>query len=142
MKYFNFKETYFSQTAIRLHIDNRPTEQILKNIQKVGLLMDAIRQYLCKPIKITSWFRCLQLNRKIGSKDTSQHVLGLAVDFQVIGYSNNQLFELFKQLAKGNIVKFDQLIFQYNSWIHISISDKPRHQALIINSFETKLYET
>lgn len=44
-----------------------------------------ILRQLCGPIRVTSAYRCLKHNRSIGSKDTSQHVLGKAVDIQPIG---------------------------------------------------------
>lgn len=46
--------------------------------------LQTLRQ-LCGPIRVTSAYRCLKHNRSIGSKDTSQHVKGLAVDVQPIG---------------------------------------------------------
>lgn len=132
MKYFNMHQFFFSATAIRLKINNKPTQQIFTNLQKIGTIMDTIRQYIKKPIKITSGYRCPKLNDFVGGSVNSQHMKGLAVDFQVVGLSNIGLKDLFKQLSKGKIVQFDQLIFQYNSWIHISISDKPRHEVLVI----------
>lgn len=38
------------------------------------------REEFGKPVKVTSGYRCLKHNRDVGSKDTSQHVLGNAVD--------------------------------------------------------------
>lgn len=134
------KEFWFSSTAIRQSIDNRPSQQVFANLVQIGAVMDKIRQFVGKPIRITSGYRCPKLNTIIGGAKNSQHVKGQAIDFQVVGYSNKQLFELFKELSKAYIVVFDQLIWQYNSWIHISISDKPRKQCLIINSVGTNTY--
>lgn len=143
MKYFALRDFWFSATAIRNQIDNKPkTEQQFNKLIRLGQTMDIIRERIGKPINITSGYRCLQLNRLCNSKDTSQHIKCQACDFQVIGYSNAQLFDLFKQLAKGQIVQFDQLIWEYNSWIHLSISDNPRHQCLVINRVGTTIYET
>lgn len=134
------KEFWFSSTAIRQSIDNRPGQQVFANLVQIGAIMDKIRQFVGKPIRITSGYRCAKLNQLIGGSKTSQHLKGLAIDFQVVGYSNKQLFDLFKELSKGYIVVFDQLIWQYNSWIHISITDNPRKQCLIINSVGTNTY--
>jgi hypothetical protein len=35
---------------------------------------------------------------------------------------------------------FDQIIREYDAWTHISISDKPRRQALIIDRSGTRLF--
>ena len=37
------------------------------------------------PLHISSAFRCITHNRTVGSKDTSQHVLGLAADVRTPG---------------------------------------------------------
>lgn len=42
--------------------------------------LDLARQLADTPFIITSGARCLTYNRKIGSKDTSSHIDGLAVD--------------------------------------------------------------
>ena len=49
--------------------------------------LQALRDFIGKPIVITSGNRCLTYNRSIGSADTSQHVKGRAVDIQVNGVS-------------------------------------------------------
>ena len=48
-------------------------------------------------IKIQSGFRCLTYNRQINSKDTSQHVNGLAADIVVDGVSPLQVAYLAKR---------------------------------------------
>ena len=35
---------------------------------------------------------------------------------------------------------YDQIIREYDAWTHISISDKPRRQALIIDRSSTRLF--
>jgi hypothetical protein len=35
---------------------------------------------------------------------------------------------------------YDQIIREYDAWTHISISDKPRRQALIIDRSGTRLF--
>jgi uncharacterized protein YcbK (DUF882 family) len=41
------------------------------------------RDYLDMPIKLNSAFRCIEHNRAIGSKDTSSHPKGYALDIHV-----------------------------------------------------------
>ena len=48
--------------------------------------LEKIRKQYGKPVIIHCWNRCLKHNRTIkGSKDTSQHVKGKAVDFHIEG---------------------------------------------------------
>jgi hypothetical protein len=43
MKYFSLKELYFSQTAIRLGINNRPDDVMIEKLLKVGFVLDTLR---------------------------------------------------------------------------------------------------
>ena len=87
--HFSIKELTYSDTAIRLGIDNTPNDEILKNLQLVTQhILEEVRNYFDKPVKVTSGYRSEKLCLAIGSKATSQHTLGQAVDFEVIGIPN------------------------------------------------------
>ena len=123
-----------SMTATRHGIDNTPDENVLENLIKLhSLFVYPCYEKLTKIIGeieskfvITSGFRCLKLNRKIGSKDTSQHVHGQAVDFEIVGLDNNVLYNFVKKE-----MKFDQCIREFykesdpqSGWIHVSYVDE------------------
>jgi len=121
--HFSIKELTYSDTAIRLGIDNTPTDEVLKNLQLVTQhILEEVRSYFDKPIKITSGYRSPALCQAIGSKPTSQHTLGQAVDFEVIGIPNKVVSDWIV-----NNLDFDQCILEfwkpneYNSgWVHCS----------------------
>lgn len=46
-------------------------------------VLESLRTYFDKPVRINSAARCLKHNRAIGSTDSSQHVLGRAADIAV-----------------------------------------------------------
>ena len=52
-------------------------------------LLENIREEFGKPIIIHCAGRCLSHNKSVGSKDTSQHVKGMAVDFHIKDKENN-----------------------------------------------------
>ena len=58
-----------------------------------GLLniLEMVRQHFHAALAINSAARCLEYNRKIGSKDTSQHVLGKAADITVKGVAPEEV---------------------------------------------------
>ena len=122
-KHFTIKELTYSDTAIRLGIDNSPTEQVLINLQNVvQFILEPVRNYFDKPIKINSGYRSEELCKVIGSKPTSQHTLGEAVDFEVIGIPNQVASEWLV-----NNLDYDQCILEYwnpdvynSGWIHCS----------------------
>ncbi len=50
-------------------------------------VMQAIRIYFGKPVRVTSGCRCKEHNAKIGGVKNSRHMLGKACDFQIKGVS-------------------------------------------------------
>ena len=129
-KYFTLKEMINSNTAKSKGIDNTPTWSVVLNLlELVWNVLDPIREAYKKPIKINSGYRCIELNRAVGSKDNSQHILGLAADITVGSReANKQLFEFIQR----NIKEWDQLINENNyQWIHISYNKNNNRKQVI-----------
>jgi len=140
--HFSLDELIFSNTAIRLDIDNIPTPEALANLEILANGLEAVRAKLySNPIKISSGYRCLKLNRALKSKDTSYHVKGLAADFTCPRFGT--VPEVMRALADSSI-EFDQLILEFDSWIHIGFAGagaKPRRQMMIIDKSGVKVYK-
>lgn len=118
-------------------IDNTPDERALRNLEVLANKMEEVRQILDgKPILISSAFRCLALNRDVGSKDNSAHTMGLACDFTCPKFGN--VDEVFQALQHSRL-EFDQLIIEKiggKHWIHLGLrEDKTqwRRQCFAIN---------
>lgn len=128
---FSLQEAITSDTAERNGIDNYPDYSTLQVMYKTAVKMEKVRALLSNPIHINSWFRCLELNRAIGSIDTSQHRKGEAVDF--ISPKFGTPLQICKVLiANVELINYDQLVLEH-SWVHISFSilnSKPRNQVL------------
>ena len=121
--------------------DNTPNEAETANLQKLAEFLERVKEALDgKPIMINSAFRSKQVNDSVGSKDTSQHRTGCAADFKVPGMTPDQVVRTI--IAAG--LPFDQIIREFSDpvagggWTHVSISDKPRRQALIIDRAGTR----
>ncbi len=142
-QYFSYGEAVFSETAARLGIDNTPDPETLHRIKVTAERLDEVRVALGVPILVSSWYRCADLNRAIGSKNTSQHILGEAVDFRAPQFGTPT--QIFKFLKQGKVlVGYDQLILEFpmsasGGWVHISFNADPRMQALIIDQAGTRL---
>lgn len=134
--HFTLDEFTKSQTAARWGIDNTPNQTVMGNLIKTASFMEEVRRICAAPIIISSGYRCMELNRKIGGSMNSQHMTGQAVDFTAKGLT---LDEIMQRLITSNL-DYDQLILEYNSWIHISWSDKPRRQTLEIDRQGTRVY--
>lgn len=133
-EHFTLIEFTRSQTASRYGIDNTPNEEQLENLKTLAKGLEDVRTKLdSNPINISSGFRCEALNDRLGSRRTSRHILGLAADFTCDRYGDvKRVFNVLKDSSIG----FDQLILEYDSWIHISFPKKgeePRRQILIID---------
>ena len=114
-------------------LDNTPNAAELANLKKLAEFLEVVKTTLGgKPIMINSAFRSKAVNDAVGSKDTSQHRQGLAADFKVPGMAPDAVVRALLKLP------FDQIIREYDAWTHISISDKPRRQALIIDRSGTR----
>jgi zinc D-Ala-D-Ala carboxypeptidase len=116
-------------------LDNTPNATELVNIKRLAEFLETVKTTLGgKPIMINSAFRSKAVNDAVGSKDSSQHRLGLAADFKVPGMAPDAVV---RTIIAAKL-PYDQIIREYDAWTHISISDKPRRQALIIDRQGTR----
>ncbi len=130
--HFTLEELTRSQEALRLGVKNTPN---ITQLEELRLLCEVILEPLRDLIKsanptdfviINSGFRSKPVNDGVGSNDTSQHLKGQAAD---IIFVKTDLKTAFKLIAKSSI-PYDQLIYEFGGWIHVSRSDKPRRQLL------------
>ena len=137
---FTLEELTQSETANRKGLDNTPTEEAKANLVRLARFLEEVRRALGRPIMVNSAYRSPKVNEAIGSKSTSQHCIGCAADIRVPGLTPDNIV---KELLKTNL-EYDQLIREFDSWVHISIpnkfADKPRRQVLIIDKSGTRPY--
>lgn len=137
---FTLEELIYSEIANRKGLDNTPTEEIKANLVRLARFLEEVRRVLGRPIMINSAYRSPKVNEAVGSKPTSQHCLGCAADIRVPGLTPDDVIKL---ILKSNI-EYDQVIREFDSWVHISIpnkfADKPRKNALIIDKNGTRPY--
>lgn len=132
-KEFPYEEMIHSQAAARFGIDNNPPAAALKNLRFTALSMVGVRVLLGnKPILVSSGYRSPGVNAKVGGSNTSAHTLGWAVDFTCPGFGTP--LEICQAIAKSRTMDdVDQLIHEYDAWVHISFDPRNRKQILTIN---------
>ncbi len=129
MKYFTIEEMIKSSTATAKRIDNTPNQTVIDSLTKlIEAVLDPLREWYGKPIKVNSGYRCEALNKAIGGAKSSQHMLGEAADITVGSKEENE--KLFDYI-KDNL-EFDQLINESDfSWVHVSYREgRLRKQVL------------
>ena len=131
---FSLQELTFSQVASRRGIDNTPSEKVIDNLERLAFFLEQVRKIFNKPFLINSGYRSREVNEAVGGSKTSQHCEGCAVDFNVKGMSPSAVV----RAIVDNDVPYDQVILEFDSWVHISIPNikgaTPRKQALIIDN--------
>ena len=115
-KYFYLDEFLVSETAERVGIDMTPPPAIVDNLSNLCALVLQPLRIALGPVFVTSGYRPLELNRAIGSSDSSQHVAGGAADIRVSGHPP---LEVCQWLATN--VDYDQLILEFGRWTHVSV---------------------
>ena len=129
--HFSLEELTKSSTALRKGINNDPDSTARENlIVLCNEILEPVRTHYGIPFAPNSGFRCLELNREIGSSDRSQHVTGNAVDFEVPGVDNKEVALWVKENCD-----FDQLILEFykegepaSGWVHCSYDVDKEHR--------------
>lgn len=135
---FTLAEFTQSQTALRSSINNTPPPELLPALKRTAQGLEQVRERLGnKPIIVSSAYRCPLLNTLIGSKPSSQHISGQAVDFKCPSFGTPA--QIVRKLV-GSGIAYDQCILEFGAWVHVSFSDTPRMQALVIDATGTRAY--
>ena len=137
-KHFSLEELTQSDTAVRLDIDNTPSEEVMDNLKFLAEKLEDVRVLLRNPMLVSSGYRSRTLNAHLGSRDTSSHIKGLAVDFISPSFGNPEA--IVKAIVESDI-QYDQVILEFNRWVHLSFAkENPRLQALIIDKEGLRVY--
>ena len=126
-KYVTYAEVTKSNQATALKLANIPNAEQLNNLRLVCVkIFDPLREHFGIPIGISSAYRSVDLNSKIGGSKSSQHCQGKALDIDgdmFGGISNKKIFEYIRKSCT-----FDQLIWEFGSenhpdWVHVSYNE-------------------
>lgn len=128
------KEKFENSMYARRHkIDNSmSTSQEAAATRLCTQILEKVREHYGKPIIISSGYRSVPVNTGIGGSPTSQHTKGEAADIKIHGVTP---YELTEWIAKDSGLPFDQCIYEFEDWTHVSFTNrhKPRQELLTIN---------
>lgn len=128
--HFSLEELVSSQQR---HLDNTPTPEIIEKLKDLAKFLERAR-YIIGAIHINSGYRSPEVNEAVGGKPTSQHLKGEAADCVPLFVS---LKEATRLLVDSDLA-YDQLIYEFGSWVHLSYAPKgrkPRRQALMVGKW-------
>lgn len=124
-KNFYLSEMTKSDTAYRLGIENMPSSNEIENLKRLCInVLQPVRDHFKQPVIINSAYRCLKLNKAVGSSSSSQHLKGQAADIEIPGIST---YDLAKWISEN--INYDQLILEMwvpgghdinAGWVHCS----------------------
>ena len=133
-KNFTLEEFLVSQTAARHGINMIPPDEVVDNLQRlVTGCLQPLRDE-AGPIFISSGYRPLELNTRIGGSKTSRHVTGEAADLKVINQTSFDTAELIVAMD----LPFDQVILEFNRWVHLGVADILRGEQLTAHKQDGK----
>ncbi len=127
--HFTLEEFARSETAARLALPNRVPREHLTNAYATLAMLERIRAFLTRragfdvPMTISSGYRSEKVNAAVGSRPTSDHVIGAAADWRAPVFGSP--LEICKLLAvEVDRLAIGQLINEFpgpNGWVHTSI---------------------
>ena len=116
---FSLEEFTASETAERRRLDNSLPPELLMTAQNTAEMMEKIRAVLGdNPIIITSGYRSPEVNRAIGSNDSSDHIKAMAVDFKCPTFGTPKAVALHLS-NKIDSLGIGQIIYEH-TWVHVS----------------------
>ena len=132
-EHFDLEEATYSETAVRLGINNQPSTVQLENMKVAAAGLEQLRA-VTGPLRINSWLRLPEVNVAVGGSKVSSHMDGWAID---VSSSKLTPIELCRKVDELGI-KYDQIIHEYGRWMHISFAPEMRQQRLTIYRPENK----
>ena len=135
---FTYEELCRSDVAERRGINNRPRtkeeeKRVIENLKALCMeVLQPLRDFLGKPVVISSGYRCPELNKAVGGVKNSQHMKGEAADIHV--ENTEHLLKIMHFIMDET--DFDQLIWEKNragtQWVHVSYKrvGANRHQVV------------
>ena len=124
MKFFKLSEFSHSDTAVSLGIDNTiPKECVARIEHLVHCVLDPIREHWGLPIRVTSGYRCPELNEEVNGVEDSHHMDGCAADISATDPERNvELMSLIRAMHLVGMISLTECYLGPKAkYIHIAL---------------------
>lgn len=143
-KNFTYEELCHSSVAERKGLKNRPKTKeeesvVIENLKALCMeVLQPLRDYLGKPVVISSGYRSEEVNKAVGGVKRSQHLRGEAADIHV---ENTEQLIVIMHFIMDNC-DFDQLIWEKNKagaqWAHVSYKREGGNRNMVSGTLKMK----
>ncbi len=79
-------------------------DELQDNLFLLVLNLQIIRDYIDQPISVSSGYRCVKHNRKVGGKPKSYHLSAMAADIKAKDYTPKELAKKIKELIDKKLI--------------------------------------
>lgn len=116
-QHFTLQELTVSQVAVRDGLKNVPNAEQIESLRSLCVtILEPLRIRLNRPIVVSSGFRSVSVNRRVGGSSRSQHCRGEAADIIVPGVPVEDVIAVIRKLY----LPVDQVIDEFGAWVHVS----------------------
>ena len=132
--HFTLSELTQSGTALRLGIDNVPTQRDAECLRALcTAVLEPLRQRFGRLI-VTSGYRCARLNEAVGGVPASQHLSGEAADLHMSSVAQARRIIAYAQEQQ---LPFDQMIVERvlgngTCWLHVSHTTRRTNRRQVL----------
>ena len=144
-KHFTLKELTHSNTAVARGIPNHPNYEQQRNLVTLAKdYLDPIRDFLDRPLELTSAFRNDEVNALVNGVPHSIHKQGKAADMKILAEDYQKVMQWLRdEFPLG----FKAIAYKDRGFIHINIEEPgtkeffycPSYQVYIPYQFEDKV---
>jgi zinc D-Ala-D-Ala carboxypeptidase len=156
-EHFTLEQLTFSEIALRNGIDNTPDADTIENLKVLASALEEVQTLLGHRVWVQSAFRCEELERILTDKAykvwcakrgksvnnvswkeyfaTKGHPQGFSGDITVPEFGTA---EAVCKAIQSSSIRYDQLIYEFKSWCHLSVALALRMQVLTLDGDGTR----
>jgi zinc D-Ala-D-Ala carboxypeptidase len=108
-------------------------DPVVANARQVAAWLEAVRSILGVPVRVTSGYRTVAQNVAAGGATDSDHLVGLAADFEAVGLTPYAVYrDLMQAQRDGRLPPFDQLVYYVgDNHVHVGLGARYRGHILL-----------